>query len=91
MKSFITLVPDLDPSCLTPMLFQIAYLKKVILKNIFGLQKIIKNYYPACEEKNHIARLHSAVGNVSDCRYVSDCRSRGHKFDPGPVPYFCGD
>ena len=26
----------------------------------------------------------SAVGNT-------DCRSRGHKFDPGPVPYFCGD
>ena len=24
----------------------------------------------------------SAVGNVSDCR------SRGHKFDPSPVPYF---
>ena len=23
--------------------------------------------------------------------YVSDCRSRGHKFDPGPVPYFLGD
>ena len=30
----------------------------------------------------------SAVGNVSDCRYKSDCRSRGRKFDPGPVPYF---
>ena len=26
--------------------------------------------------------LRSAVGNVSDCR------SRSHKFDPGPVPYF---
>ena len=29
----------------------------------------------------------SAVGNVSGYRCVSDCRSRGHKFDPGPVPY----
>ena len=22
------------------------------------------------------------------CRYVCDCRSKGHKFDPGSVPYF---
>ena len=33
----------------------------------------------------------SAVGNVSGYRYVSDCRSRGCEFDPGPVPYFRGD
>ena len=33
----------------------------------------------------------SAVGNVSGYRCVSDCRSRGHEFDPGPVPYFRGD
>ena len=33
----------------------------------------------------------SAVGNVSDYRCVSDCRSRGREFDPGPVPYFRGD
>ena len=35
--------------------------------------------------------LRSAVGNVSGYRCVSDCRSRGREFDPGPVPYFCGD
>ena len=33
----------------------------------------------------------SAVGNVSGYRCVSDCRSRGRKFDPGTVPYFRGD
>ena len=33
----------------------------------------------------------SAVGNVSVYRCVSDCRSRGREFDPGPVPYFRGD
>ena len=33
----------------------------------------------------------SADGNVSDYRCVSDCRSRGREFDPGPVPYFRGD
>ena len=32
----------------------------------------------------------SAVDNVSDCSYVSDCRSRGREFDPGRVPYFRG-
>ena len=30
----------------------------------------------------------SAVGNVSG---VTDCRSRGREFDPGPVPHFHGD
>ena len=39
----------------------------------------------------HIAGPCSAVGNVSDYRCVTDCRSRGRKFDPGPVPYFRGD
>ena len=33
----------------------------------------------------------SAVGNVSGYRCVSDCRSRGREFDPGPAPYFRGD
>ena len=35
--------------------------------------------------------LRSAVGNVSGYRCMSDCRSRGREFDPGPVPYFRGD
>ena len=30
----------------------------------------------------------SAVGKVSDYRCLSDCRSRGREYDPGPVPYF---
>ena len=29
----------------------------------------------------------SAVGKVSGYRCVSECRSRGREFDPGPVPY----
>ena len=33
----------------------------------------------------------STFGNMSDCIYVSGCRSRGRKFDPGLVPYFRGD
>ena len=38
-----------------------------------------------------ITGLRSAVSNVSGTRCVSDCRSRGPEFDPGPVPYFRGD
>ena len=38
-----------------------------------------------------VALPHSAVGNVSGYRCVSDCNSRGREFDPGPVPYFRGD
>ena len=30
----------------------------------------------------------NTVGIVSDCRYVSDCRSTGREFDSGPVQYF---
>ena len=33
----------------------------------------------------------SAVGNVSGNCCESDCRSTGHEFGPGPVPYFRGD
>ena len=33
----------------------------------------------------------SPVGNVSDCRYLSNCKSKGRKIDPGPVPYIHGD
>ena len=33
----------------------------------------------------------SAVGNVSGYICVSECRSMGREFDPGPVPYFRGD
>ena len=40
---------------------------------------------------NFLAGPHSAVGNVSGYRCVSDCRSRGREFDPGLVPYFRGD
>ena len=33
----------------------------------------------------------SAVSKVSGYRCETDCRSRGHEFDPRPVPYFRGD
>ena len=33
----------------------------------------------------------SAASNVSGNRCKCDCRSRGHQFNPGLVPYFRGD
>ena len=51
--------------------------KRIILKRNFSTKQL--------------TGPHSAVGNVSGYRCVSDCRSRGGEFDPGPVPYFRGD
>ena len=47
--------------------------------------------YPIIIHFDEDAGPHSAVGNVTGYRCVSDCRSRGCEFDPGPVLYFCGD
>ena len=41
--------------------------------------------------QSYLAEPRSAVGNMSGYRCVSDCRSRGREFDPGPVPHFRGD
>ena len=48
------------------------------------------DFWPWCY-KTWVFGPRSAVGNVSGYRCVSDCRSRGREFDPGPVPYFRGD
>ena len=42
-------------------------------------------------EGSQAAFPRSAIGNVSGYRCMSDCRSRGREFDPGPGPYFRGD
>ena len=36
-------------------------------------------------------KVHNSTGPCSAVGSKSDCRSRGCEFDPGPVPYFCGD
>ena len=51
-----------------------------------SIKELIKS--TGCDVTKTSAGPCSVVGNVFDCRYVSDCRSRGHKFYPGPVPYF---
>ena len=45
----------------------------------------------SANNKTLLTGPHSAVGNMSDNRCESDCRSRGREFDPGLVPYFPGD
>ena len=47
--------------------------------------------YFAASTQKRICLARSAVGNVSDCRYVPDCSSRGKEFDPDPDSYFRGD
>ena len=42
-------------------------------------------------QQTALAGMLSTVSSMSVYRYMFDCRSRGHKFDPGPVPYFHGD
>ena len=57
------------------------------------------NHFGVCDNKQMLDKWsrHKTTGpcspvvNVSGYRYVSDCRSRGRQFDPGPVPYFRGD
>ena len=39
--------------------------------------EILKDLVRRLEAPSNFTGLHSAVGNVSDYRYVSDCRSRG--------------
>ena len=56
--------------------------------NIFKIIDDRNSFY--CNNLD-IAGPRSTVGNVSGYRCVSDCRSRGREFDPGPAPYFRGD
>ena len=67
---------------------------------ILGFSWILsKTFSEHCSFYSEIFHIHikswtgprSAVGNVSGNRCVSDCRSRGREFHPGPVPYFRGD
>ena len=66
-----------------------------IIKSIFDILTLVLLNPDICPFENNIQGLstgpRSAVGNVSGYRCVSDCRSRGREFDPGPVPYFRGD
>ena len=52
---------------------------------------IEKEFYGKDLQRDIFTGPRSAVGNMSGYRCVTDCRSRGREFDPGPVPYFRGD
>ena len=77
--------------CLVSLSAILAYMvnsiaKENIAATTLKLVKLIKEFYIT-----YITGPRSAVGNVSGYRCVSDCRSRGREFDPGPIPYFRGD
>ena len=44
-----------------------------------------------CEHMQYAPGRVAQSGRVSDCRYMSDCRSRGCELDHGQVSYFRGD
>ena len=58
---------------------------------IIGLEKHFWSSFRVATSDRFYTGPRSAVGNVSGYRCVSDCRSRGREFDPGPVPNFRGD
>ena len=53
---------------------------------VVGTQKNLLN-----ERVLKVSSNRLTVGNMSGYRCESDCKSRGHEFDPGPVQYFRGD
>ena len=63
----------------------------LFINEISVIRFLIISWYSLSSNKLLLAGLRTAVGNVSGYRCESDCRSRGRKFDPGPVPYFRGD
>ena len=69
----------------------ISYINDNILAHIDVLALLAHFRGYALTFYNRMTGPRSAVGNVSGYRCVSDCRSRGREFDPGPVPYFRGD
>ena len=74
-----------------------VFFKKTLKNALISAKSVVP------DEIQHYAAFHlglhclkktgprSAVGNVSGYRCMSDCRSRGQEFDPGPVLYFRGD
>ena len=57
------------------------------INNVFFVSPTLKYSGRASDYLRILAWPHSAVGNVSGYKCVSDCRSRGRKFDPGPVTF----
>ena len=56
------------------------------IKKTLGLYLIMKAVF--CYQLPHLMRVFTGPHDAVDSE--SDCRSRGHKFDPSSVPYFLG-
>ena len=61
-----------------------------LMEKSWDIRKNLKQY-PLKVYRHLKTGPRRAIGYVSGNRCESDCRSRGRKFDPGPVPYFRGD
>ena len=64
--------------------------KVMVFKKGGRLQYNISFYYDGAELEIVSKFVYLGV-TFTGYRCVSDCRSRGREFDPGPVPYFGGD
>ena len=97
-----TLISNLCYSCVRLLVHRFTFSMLYKTRKDMALSAISMNL--ALADKEFVLSLHhklhvstyingprSAVGNVPGYRCVSDCRSRGRQFDPGPVPYFRGD
>ena len=81
-------IQNVRPLFVLPMLFEIEFCKNLQTTNE-GMQN-----YLACKELIPEAMVNILFPITRPCSAIgskADCRSRGHKFDPGLVPYFCED
>ena len=67
-----------------------SFMKMMRLFNEVCATSMLSLYFLKMHSMSHEGPR-SAVGNISGNRCESDCRSRGRKLYPGPVPYFRGD
>ena len=53
-----------------------------------NLEKVVKNKEVAIVGIFQIHKLAQSVTCPTTNAFLTACRSKGHEFDPGPVPYF---
>ena len=68
-----------------------AAIEHITLHEKEELEEVKEEIAEYKEVRREYAGPRSAVGNMSGYRCLSDCRSRGREFHPGPIPYFRGD
>ena len=84
LGSYLTKLGNLDIDVVLCIIWIEVLCKHTVHQDVDGKKKSSRPNEP-------LTGPGSAVGNLFDYRCQSDCRSRGPEFDPGQVPYLCGD